>query len=93
LSGHGRESRNGKAFADSQDTMVMKGTICKWVDLAGKHCEEVTDYFFKDLHLDRMQVDEIWSYIKSKKISQKTILKITETSIYQLQLKLISGCS
>jgi len=24
-----------------------KGTICKWVDLAGKHCEEVTDYFYE----------------------------------------------
>ena len=44
-----------------------KGTICKWVDLAGKHCEEVTDYFLRDLHLDRVQVDEIWSYIKKAK--------------------------
>jgi diaminopimelate decarboxylase len=44
-----------------------KSTICKWVDLAGKHCEEVTDYFLRDLHLDRVQVDEIWSYIKKAK--------------------------
>jgi hypothetical protein len=41
-----------------------KGTICRWVDLAGKHSQEVTDYFLKELRLDRMQVDEIWSYIK-----------------------------
>jgi transposase-like protein len=44
-----------------------KSTICKWVDLAGKHCEEVTDYFLQDLCLDRVQVDEIWSYIKKAK--------------------------
>jgi hypothetical protein len=44
-----------------------KGTICKWIDLAGKHCEEMTDYFLRNLHLDRVQVDEIWSYIKKRK--------------------------
>jgi diaminopimelate decarboxylase len=49
-----------------------KGTICKWVDLAGKHCEEVTDYFLRDLHLDRVQVDEIWSYIKKAKEYHKS---------------------
>jgi len=50
-----------------------KGTICKWVDLAGKHCREVTDYFLKELRLDRVQVDEIWSYIKKgeKRRSQR----------------------
>ncbi len=41
-----------------------KSTICKWVDLAGEHCKEVTDYFLRELRLDRVQVDEIWSYIK-----------------------------
>ncbi len=41
-----------------------KSTICRWIDLAGKHCSEVTDYFLKELSLDRVQVDEIWSYIK-----------------------------
>ena len=41
-----------------------KSTICRWIDLAGKHCREVTDYFLKELYLDRVQVDEIWSFIK-----------------------------
>ena len=41
-----------------------KSTICRWIDLAGKHCREVTDYYLKELHLDRVQVDEIWSFIK-----------------------------
>jgi len=39
-------------------------TVCRWIDLAGKHCKEVNDYFLKDLRLDRVQIDEIWSYIK-----------------------------
>ena len=41
-----------------------KSTIFRWIDLAGKHCREATDYFLKELRLDRVQVDEIWSYIK-----------------------------
>jgi hypothetical protein len=48
-----------------------KNTVCKWVDLAGKHSEEVSDYFLQDLHLDRVQVDEIWSYIKKAKEHHK----------------------
>jgi hypothetical protein len=42
----------------------MADAICRWVDIAGKHSKEVTDYFLKELRLDRVQVDEIWSYIK-----------------------------
>ena len=45
-----------------------KSTICRWIDLAGKHCNEVTDYFLKELSLDRVQVDEIW---KNKKKGEK----------------------
>jgi len=36
-----------------------KGTICGWVDLSGRHYKEVTDYFLKELRLDRVQVGEI----------------------------------
>ena len=43
-----------------------KNAICRWVDMAGSHCREVTDYYLTELHLDRVQVDEIWSYIKKR---------------------------
>ena len=35
--------------------------------VASKHCKEVTEYFFHDLMLNIIQIDEIWSYIKKKK--------------------------
>ena len=41
-----------------------KDTICKWVEIAGTHSKEVTAYFLRDLNLKRVEVDEIWSYIK-----------------------------
>ncbi len=44
-----------------------KNAICRWVDLAGAHYKEVTDYYLTELYMDRVQVDEIWSYIKKIK--------------------------
>ncbi len=44
-----------------------KDTICRWLDIAGAHCKEVTDYFFQELELGQVQIDEIWSYIKKRK--------------------------
>jgi hypothetical protein len=56
----GKGSIRGVARSSGHD----KSKICRWIDLAGKHCREVTDYYLKELHLDRVQVDEIWSFIK-----------------------------
>jgi len=58
-------SIRGVARATGHD----KNTICRWLDVAGIHCKEVTDYYLKDLQMNRVQVDEIWSYIKKRKKS------------------------
>ena len=42
-------------------------TISKWIKVAGDHCKEVNEYYLNDLWLERVQVDEIWSYIKKRK--------------------------
>jgi transposase-like protein len=42
-------------------------TIMYWMKVAGEHCKEVNDYYLNDLKLERVQVDEIWSYIKKRK--------------------------
>ena len=44
-----------------------KDTIQKWVKRAGEHAKAVTEYFMHDLQLTRVQVDEIWSFIKKNK--------------------------
>ncbi len=56
-------SIRGTARASGHDT----NTICRWLDIAGAHCKEVTAYFLQDLELTRVQVDEIWSYNKKKR--------------------------
>jgi transposase-like protein len=39
-------------------------TVIRWMTVAAEHCNEVTEYFFHDLDLNIIQIDEIWSYIK-----------------------------
>jgi len=51
----------------SRATGHDKNVIMNWIDVAGKHCKEVNEFFLHDLKLDRVQVDEIWSYIKKRK--------------------------
>lgn len=43
-----------------------KNTIGRWLDIAGAHSKEVTDYFLQNLNLARAQVDKIWSYRKKR---------------------------
>jgi hypothetical protein len=33
-----------------------KDTICRWLDIAGAHCQEITDYFFQELELGQVQI-------------------------------------
>jgi len=60
---------------------MIRAQYVRWVDLAGKHCKEVTDYFLNELILDRIQVDEIWSYIKKGENVVAAIRKNTVMSI------------
>ena len=47
-------------------TNHSQNTIAYWIKVAGVHCDEVNEYYLHDLQLERVQVDEIWSYIKKK---------------------------
>lgn len=45
---------------------VKIGTVINWIKKAAHVCIKVTRFFFKDLKLISMQLDEIWSYVKKK---------------------------
>jgi len=53
-------SIRGTARAAGHD----KNTVSRWLKIAGEHSKEVTEFFLNDLKLTKVQVDEIWSYIK-----------------------------
>ncbi|MDD3041970.1 MAG: hypothetical protein PHW56_03380 [Methanosarcinaceae archaeon] len=56
-------SIRGVARATGHD----KDTISRWLEIAATHCEEVTAYFLQNLNLKRVEVDEIWGFIKKNK--------------------------
>jgi len=58
MSNIGMDAKKGSIRGAARTSGHDKSTICRWIDLAGKHCREVTDYFLKELRRDRVQVDE-----------------------------------
>lgn len=45
---------------------VDKDTLCGWLPLLSTHCQGVMSYFFRDLHLNECQLDELWTFIYKK---------------------------
>jgi transposase-like protein len=46
---------------------VCMATQNRWILRAAEHIEVISAYLEKDIHLDRVQIDEFWSYIFKKK--------------------------
>ena len=57
----------GSIRAVARYTGHKPDTIIRWIKLAGAHAKEVNDYFLQEMHLDEVQIDEIWSYIKKRR--------------------------
>lgn len=43
-----------------------KDTLCQWLPRLGEHCEDLMSYFFRDLHLNECQLDELWTFVYKK---------------------------
>ena len=52
-------------------------TIRAIADAIAKHCKKFNEYFIKELKLDPIEVDEMWSFVKkNKKIARRNISKM-----------------
>lgn len=49
-----------------------KDTVTKIIRLCGEHCEELHEYFVRNLHIEECQLDEFWSFIKKSKRTSAT---------------------
>jgi IS1 family transposase len=51
---------------------VKVETILLWLKLAGEHCEKVSNYLIRNLHIEQAQLDELWTFVykKQKKLSE-----------------------
>lgn len=55
---------------------VDKDTIGSWVKKAGEHCDILRNCLIKDLQMEQVQADEIWTFVQKRaKISQKKTIQ------------------
>lgn len=51
----------------ARQTKHNKNTICSYVNLIAKHCEQVNDFLIHDVKLGKHEADELWSFVKKNK--------------------------
>jgi len=51
----------------ARETKHNKNTICSYVDLIARHCEQFNDVLIHDLKLGTHEIDEFWSFVKKNK--------------------------
>jgi transposase-like protein len=45
---------------------IKEDTILRWLREAGKHADESEAALMKDFHIQRAQIDGLWSFVKNK---------------------------
>ena len=46
---------------------VTADSILVWIEKAAQHTNEFTAYMQQEMHLDQVQIDEFWSFIRKKR--------------------------
>ena len=59
--------RRGSLRAAEEVTGHKYETISRWVQLAAQHAEALTAVLVHDLRLSTLEIDEFWSFVKSKR--------------------------
>ena len=50
-----------------RQSKVSADTILSWIEKVSTHCEEFTTYMQQEMHLEQVQIDEFWSFIRKKR--------------------------
>lgn len=69
-------AERGSLRGAARVTRHKKDTVASWRKLAGEHAEALREYLLHDLHLDRVQVDELYTFVKK---SQRTSKATSQT--------------
>ena len=57
--------KRGSTRGTARGMGVDKDSVVRWLRRAEEHREEVTEYLFWELELSQVQIDEIWTFIKT----------------------------
>ena len=64
--------------ATSRLIEVDKDTVNHWLPTLGLHSQGVMNYFFRNLHLEECQLDELWTFIYKKEKQLTALEKLAE---------------
>jgi len=54
---------NGMGLLKTDEIMDIKpDTVRRWIYRAAKHSEEVNKVLIKDIEVDKVELDELWTY-------------------------------
>ncbi len=57
---------------------VDKDTVNQWLPILGRQSQDVMNYFFRNLHLEECQLDELWTFIYKKEKQLTALEKLAE---------------
>lgn len=60
-------AERGSLRGTARVTGHKKDTIALWQKQAGEHADRLREYLLYDLHLDRVQVDELYTFVKKRR--------------------------
>jgi len=63
--------RCGSIRGTADTVGVNKNTVERMVKLAGAHMKEFNGFMLRNLRMNQVQCDEVWTYIKSKRGSRR----------------------
>lgn len=46
---------------------VTADSVLEWISKAARHSNEFTEYMQREMHLEQVQIDEFWSFIRKKR--------------------------
>ena len=77
--------RGAKALAEGMSIRatsrlieVDKDTVQHWLPILGQHGQGVMSYFFRNLHLDECQLDELWTFVYKKEAQLTPVEKLQD---------------
>jgi hypothetical protein len=51
---------------------VKLDTVRRWLKISAEHNEEVNKVLMKNLDVDKVELDELWTFVKKKRIREWT---------------------
>ncbi len=74
----------GSLRGTARATGYKKDTIASWQKRAGEHADALREYLLHELHLDRVEVDELYIFVKKRRrtseATSRTLIPSERTS-------------